>query len=256
VLDLSSIDLEEIANALADQNDYEHHWLINPGTGEIAFWTADTGIDGQTPVDLDELDLVVIDPLPSWVWYRDMTDFAGGITDERAGHRLARAIQAREPSAGSKTSYTRSVRTCCQCGTPSGMPVPGAVQCNGSLITRSLMTTLRIAFLTGTQIPPCPEPRERRWQWPPTWPASRAPPVTTPSPTCAASWPGALNAAWTRWLPAARPGAIPPVDAGDPPVQALHRLAALSVAAGFYRTCVINRPHPHMLRHARRRGLA
>ena len=51
-MDLSSLDLEEIGNALADQTDYEHRWLINPQTGEIAFWTADTGIDGQTPVDL------------------------------------------------------------------------------------------------------------------------------------------------------------------------------------------------------------
>jgi len=95
VLDLSSIDLEDIATALADHDDYEHHWLINPETGEIAFWTADSGIDGHTPVDLDELDLVVIDPLPSWVWYQDMADFADGITDERAGRRLARAIQGR-----------------------------------------------------------------------------------------------------------------------------------------------------------------
>jgi hypothetical protein len=93
VLDLSNVDLEDIGNALADQTDYEHRWLINPQTGEIAFWTADTGIDGQTPVDLDELDLVCIDPLPSWVWYQDMADFAEGITDERAGRRLARAIQ-------------------------------------------------------------------------------------------------------------------------------------------------------------------
>jgi Uncharacterised protein family (UPF0158) len=93
MLDLSTIDLEEIANALADQTDYEHRWLINPDTGEIVFWTADTGIDGHTPVDLDELDLVVIGPLPSWVWYQDMADFAAGITDERAGRRLARAIQ-------------------------------------------------------------------------------------------------------------------------------------------------------------------
>ena len=46
VLDLSSVDLEEIANALADQTDYEHHWLIDPDTGEIAFWTANTGING------------------------------------------------------------------------------------------------------------------------------------------------------------------------------------------------------------------
>src|SRR5579859_961138 len=67
VLELNSLDLEEIALALADQAGYEHRWLINPQTGEIVFWTADTGIDGQTPVDLDELDLVGINPLPSWM---------------------------------------------------------------------------------------------------------------------------------------------------------------------------------------------
>jgi len=95
VLELSSLDLGEIAEALADQTDYEHRWLMNPQTGEIVFWTADTGIDGQTPVDLDDLDLVCIDPLPSWVWYQDMADFAEAVTDERAGRRLARAIQGR-----------------------------------------------------------------------------------------------------------------------------------------------------------------
>ena len=61
-LELSSLDLGEIAEALADQTDYEHRWLINPATGEIVFWTADTGIGGRTPVDLDDLDLVCIDP--------------------------------------------------------------------------------------------------------------------------------------------------------------------------------------------------
>ena len=95
VLDPSSLDLDGIGSALADQTDYEHRWLINPQTGEIAFWTAETGIDGQTPVDLDDLDLVGINPLPSWVWYEDMADFAEGITDERAGGRLARAIQGK-----------------------------------------------------------------------------------------------------------------------------------------------------------------
>src|SRR5260370_2117488 len=93
VLELNSLDLEEIAIAVADQTNYEHRWLIDPQTGEIVFWTADTGIDGQTPVDLDELDLVGIDPLPSRIWYQDMADFAEAITDERAGRRLARAIQ-------------------------------------------------------------------------------------------------------------------------------------------------------------------
>ena len=87
--------MEEIANALADQAGYEHRWLINPETGEVVFWTAETGIDGQTPVDLDELDLVGIEPLPSWVWYQDMADFAEVVTDEQAGRRLARAIQGK-----------------------------------------------------------------------------------------------------------------------------------------------------------------
>jgi hypothetical protein len=37
MLDLSRLDLEEIATALADQTDYEHRWLIDPRTGEIVF---------------------------------------------------------------------------------------------------------------------------------------------------------------------------------------------------------------------------
>jgi len=95
VLDLSRVDLEEIATALADQTDYEHRYLISPQTGEIVFWTSDTGIDGQTPVDLDELDLICIDPLPSYVWYQDMADFADRVSDEQAGRRLERAIRGK-----------------------------------------------------------------------------------------------------------------------------------------------------------------
>jgi hypothetical protein len=95
VLDLSRLDLEEIATALADQTDYERRYLINPETGEIAFWTSDTGIDGQTPVDLDELDLICIDPLPSYVWYQDMADFAERVTNDQAGQRLGRAIRGK-----------------------------------------------------------------------------------------------------------------------------------------------------------------
>jgi hypothetical protein len=95
VLDLGSLDLDEIATALADQTDYEHRWLIDPQTGEVTVWTSDTGIDGQNPVDLDELDLICIDPLPSSVWYHDMADFAAQISDESARRRLARAIDGR-----------------------------------------------------------------------------------------------------------------------------------------------------------------
>ncbi|WP_205857810.1 UPF0158 family protein [Phytoactinopolyspora endophytica] len=95
MLELDKLDLEDIANALSDQTDYEHRWLLNPRTGEIVFWTEDTGIDGQTPVELDELDLVVIDPLPSYIWYQDMADFAETISDEEAASRLGRAFQGK-----------------------------------------------------------------------------------------------------------------------------------------------------------------
>lgn len=95
MLDLSRLDLEGIATALADQTDYERRWLINPRTGEIVLWTADGGIDGDTPVDLDDLDLVPIDPLPSYIWYQDMADFTERISDETAGRRLARAIRGK-----------------------------------------------------------------------------------------------------------------------------------------------------------------
>jgi len=95
MLDLGAIDVEEIATALADQSDYEHRWLLDPRTGRVALWTSDTGIDGKNPVEIDELDLVPIDPIPSYVWYQDMADFAAGISDGAAGRRLATALQGR-----------------------------------------------------------------------------------------------------------------------------------------------------------------
>ena len=56
MLDLDELDVNEIATALSDQTDYEHRWLIDPRTGELAFWDIwFTGIDGENPVDPDEL---------------------------------------------------------------------------------------------------------------------------------------------------------------------------------------------------------
>jgi hypothetical protein len=96
VLELSKLDLEEIVVARDDREEYERRWLIDPLTGEIVFWTSDTGIDGQNPIDLDELDhLVRIEPEPSYVRYRDMARFAEGISDRRAGERLTRAIEGK-----------------------------------------------------------------------------------------------------------------------------------------------------------------
>lgn len=93
MLELSQVDLDEVAAALSDQSDYDHQWLIDPQSGQISFWTADTGVDGQNPVDLEDPDLKPIDPFPSYVWYQDMADFAERLCDDAAAQRLARAIQ-------------------------------------------------------------------------------------------------------------------------------------------------------------------
>jgi len=94
MLDIDRIDLSGLAAALEDQSPFEHRWLINPETGELVFWTEDDGIDGET-VDLDELDLVAIDPVPSYVWYQDMVDFAELLSDDRVARRLGRALEGR-----------------------------------------------------------------------------------------------------------------------------------------------------------------
>lgn len=96
MLEIDEFDLDEIAMALSDQNLYDEHLhLVNPETGEIVLWTRAGGIDGKTPVDLDDLDLVAIRALPSYVWYQGMADFIDLVSDERATRRLARAIDGR-----------------------------------------------------------------------------------------------------------------------------------------------------------------
>ena len=141
VLDLSILDLEAVSTALADRTDYEHWWLINPETGEIVMWTSDTGIDGQTPVDLDELDLVGIRPLPSWVWYQDMADFAEAITDERAGRRLARAIEGKGAFRRFRDELYEEYPNLLPAGTRFAMPAPNGGPSNGWPIIRSSTTT-------------------------------------------------------------------------------------------------------------------
>jgi Uncharacterised protein family (UPF0158) len=97
MLDLTKTDLEELARALQDQGQsfYGQVWFVDRETGELRLWTEDEGVDGAGPVELDEVDGVVIEPIPSYVWYRDMVDFAEGISDERTGRRLGRALEGR-----------------------------------------------------------------------------------------------------------------------------------------------------------------
>jgi hypothetical protein len=97
VLSIDKLDLSQIADALQDQTDYEHWFLFNSETGEIGFWTREGGIDGKTPVELDDLpeELIPIQSVPSYVWYGDMEDFINEVSDEQAARRLARAINGK-----------------------------------------------------------------------------------------------------------------------------------------------------------------
>lgn len=96
MLEIDKFDLDEIACALSDQNMYDEHLnLVNPETGDIVLWTSEGGIDGTNPVDLEDLDLVAIRPLPSYVWYQDMADFVDLLSDDSAARRLTRAINGR-----------------------------------------------------------------------------------------------------------------------------------------------------------------
>ena len=52
--------------------------------------------------------------------------------------------------------------------------------------------------------------------------------------------PGAPGAVWTRWRPAAAPGAVYPLDEGDPRFKPSTTSRRFSVGAGFYRTCLID----------------
>jgi hypothetical protein len=149
VLDLSSLDLDGIATALADQTDYEHRWLINPESGEIAFWTADTGIDGQTPVDLDDLDR------SASILCRPTSGTRTWPTSQKAsptnapGDGWLGPSMARAPSAGSRTNCMRSIRTCYQPGTPSGTSEPSAGQLTGSSTNSLIDDEAANRFLTG-----------------------------------------------------------------------------------------------------------
>lgn len=93
MLDLTAVDLNDLANALDDHSDYGA-WFLDAETGEIWFWPHDSS---DAPDDDPELraDARAIDALPSAVGYGDMEDFIEGVTDRRVADLLSRAITGR-----------------------------------------------------------------------------------------------------------------------------------------------------------------
>lgn len=93
MLDLSTVDLDEIAEALDDHTDYGR-WWIDADTGEVWLWSGDVDDDAEFDPDLRP-GARAIEPLPSSAGYADMEDFIARVLDRRAADLLERAIAGR-----------------------------------------------------------------------------------------------------------------------------------------------------------------
>ena len=91
MLDLASIDLDELAMALEDHSP-EHEWYIHRETGEIAL--VSDAID-EVVVDDDDPAWVWIEPIDSSEAYQDMEAFIELVDDPRVADLLSRAIEGR-----------------------------------------------------------------------------------------------------------------------------------------------------------------
>lgn len=95
-------DLDMLAMALRDQDMDTHDMavVLDRTTGRVHLWTSDTGLDGDESVDrdvLDEMDVVVVEPLPPYVWFGHMESFVESLPSGRARDELASALRQRKP---------------------------------------------------------------------------------------------------------------------------------------------------------------
>lgn len=91
MLDLDVINFDDLCMALEDHS-YDAAWLFDPRTG--ALHLDEPGVVDED-IDLDDPELIPIDPLPSHEGYGDMEDFISAVTDRRASDLLNRAITGR-----------------------------------------------------------------------------------------------------------------------------------------------------------------
>jgi Uncharacterised protein family (UPF0158)/Nucleotidyltransferase domain len=92
VLDLTEVDLDDLAQALEDHS-YEHSWWLDPKTGEVVLWS--NYLEEQGEPDPESRGLRPIDPLPSHEGYEEMQEFIERVRDPYARDLLERAIAGR-----------------------------------------------------------------------------------------------------------------------------------------------------------------
>jgi len=89
MLDVNSVDLEELALALEDHS-WESSWWIDPRTGALEFCSQDDEAE-----DFDERGLIRVEPLATREAYADMARFVDLVPSRRPRELLERAIQGR-----------------------------------------------------------------------------------------------------------------------------------------------------------------
>jgi predicted nucleotidyltransferase len=93
MLDLSSVDLEMLVEALEDHSP-ESTWWLDLATGSVECrFEFDRSLDDLE--DLESRDVVRVEARSSRAGYQDMVDFTNMVGDARAGERLSRALQGR-----------------------------------------------------------------------------------------------------------------------------------------------------------------
>lgn len=92
MLDLATIDLRSLCEALDDHSD-QTSWWIDPATGAVEPWS-DSFEESEEEHPADR-GWTGIEPWPSSVGYGDMADFIGRVPDARARDLLERAIAGR-----------------------------------------------------------------------------------------------------------------------------------------------------------------
>jgi hypothetical protein len=95
VLDLTAVDLEQLAYALEDHSDLTQWWL-DPSTGQVEPWSLDRLGDEEEDEDHPEdRGLRLVEPIMSSESYRDLEDFVERVRDPRGRDLLERAIAGR-----------------------------------------------------------------------------------------------------------------------------------------------------------------
>jgi predicted nucleotidyltransferase len=92
VLDLTNVDLDDLAQALEDHS-YEHSWWLDPKTGEVVLWSDYSEEQGE--LDPETRGLRPIGPIPSYEGYEEMQEFIERVRDPHARDLLERAIGGR-----------------------------------------------------------------------------------------------------------------------------------------------------------------